>query len=85
MNKYLNQLKCLGQFNKLSCNNGKLCLKEFFIYSFTLIFRRNTGSMALSSSRLGTSKRGSLQPGGNGSGDDSTTQDETLDGDDTPI
>lgn len=37
------------------------------------------------SSRLGTSKRGSLQAGGNGSGDDSTTQDETMDGDDAPI
>lgn len=36
------------------------------------------------SSRLGSSKRGSLQPGGNGSGDDSTTQDEILDGDDAP-
>lgn len=36
------------------------------------------------SSRLGSSKRGSLQPGGNGSGDDSTTQDEMLDGEDAP-
>lgn len=36
------------------------------------------------SSRLGSSKRGSLQTGGNGSGDDSTTQDEAMDGDDTP-
>lgn len=40
--------------------------------------------MGLSSSRLSSAKRGSLQPGGNGSGDDSTTQDEAMDGDDAP-
>lgn len=39
--------------------------------------------MGLSTTRISASKRGSL-PGGNGSGDDSTTQDETMDGDDTP-
>lgn len=40
--------------------------------------------MSLASSRLTSSKRGSLPTGGNGSGDDSATQDETLDGDDAP-
>ena len=47
--------------------------------------RRNTGGMGLSSSRLGSSKRGSLQPGGSGSGDDSATQDDTMDGEDAPV
>lgn len=46
--------------------------------------RRNTaGGMGLSS-RISTTKRGSLQ-GGNGSGDDSTTQDEAMDGDDAQL
>lgn len=40
--------------------------------------------MGLSSTRLSSSKRGSIQTSGNGSGDDSTTQDETVDGDDGP-
>lgn len=49
-----------------------------------VFIRRGTSGMALSS-RLGSSKRGSIPAGGNGgSGDDSTTQDETLDGDDGP-
>lgn len=39
--------------------------------------------MGLSSTRIGSSKRGSL-PSGNGSGDDSTTQDEAMDGEDAP-
>lgn len=37
-----------------------------------------------SSSRLSSTKRGSIQTSGNGSGDDSTTQDEAMDGDDAP-
>lgn len=38
--------------------------------------------MSLTSTRL--TKRGSIQTGGNGSGDDSTTQDEAMDGDEGP-
>ncbi|KAK9707856.1 Myosin head (motor domain) [Popillia japonica] len=45
---------------------------------------RGTGGMGLSSTRLSSSKRGSIQTSGNGSGEDSTTQDETVDGDDGP-
>lgn len=58
----------------------------FIILCFVIcFFRRNTpGGMSLASSRLTSSKRGSLPTGGNGSGDDSATQDETLDGDDAP-
>ncbi|XP_049817618.1 myosin heavy chain, non-muscle isoform X2 [Aethina tumida] len=46
--------------------------------------RRGTGTMGLTSSRLSSTKRGSLKvdaSSGNGSGDDSTTQDEAMDGD----
>ncbi|KAJ8959252.1 hypothetical protein NQ318_022515, partial [Aromia moschata] len=42
------------------------------------------GTMGLSTSRLSSTKRGSIQTSGNGSGDDSTTQDEAMDGDDAP-
>lgn len=47
------------------------------------IFRRGTGaSSGMGLSRL--SRGGSIQSGGNGSGDDSTTQDDALDGEDAP-
>lgn len=52
-------------------------------YLFLCFGRRGTSGMGLAS-RLAGSKRGSMPPGGNGSGDDSTTQDETMDGDDAP-
>ncbi|KAL1494179.1 hypothetical protein ABEB36_009820 [Hypothenemus hampei] len=45
--------------------------------------QRGTG-MGISSSRLSSAKRGSIQTSGNGSGDDSTTQDEAMDGEDGP-
>lgn len=48
-----------------------------------LFARRGTSGMGLTS-RLGGSKRGSIPAGGNGSGEDSTTQDETMDCDDVP-
>lgn len=59
---------------------------HLFEYVF-LLFRRGAGPMGLSSSsRLSSStKRGSIQTSGNASGDDSTTQDEAMDGDDVPI
>lgn len=38
--------------------------------------------MGISSSRLGSSKRSTVSSSGNASGDDSTTQDETMDGED---
>lgn len=42
------------------------------------------GTLGMSSSRLSSTKRGSIQTSGNGSGEDSATQDEAMDGDDAP-
>jgi hypothetical protein len=50
---------------------------------FCWIFRRGTGaSSGMGLPRL--SGRGSIQSGGNGSGDDSTIQDDAVDGEDAP-
>jgi len=45
-------------------------------------FRRSVGGMGLSSARLNASSKRS---GGSGAGDDSTVQDESMDGEDPAI
>uniref|UniRef100_A0A6P7G1J3 Myosin heavy chain, non-muscle isoform X2 n=1 Tax=Diabrotica virgifera virgifera TaxID=50390 RepID=A0A6P7G1J3_DIAVI len=65
-------------------NNLKSKLRKSRCEGFSHPCYEWRGTMGISSSRLSSTKRGSIQTSGNGSGDDSTTQDEAMDGDDAP-